>query len=135
MEYEYPKILQKSKYCLVFRGERMGQLVLLEAMAAGCVPVIIMDGVVMPFSNVIDWKRAAIFIMEDYTNTLITILEGISKQKYKQLQKQAKWLYDKYFSSLKSIVATTLDIIQDRIYPQWGRIYDDWNIAPDEVRL
>ncbi|KAI4457900.1 exostosin heparan sulfate glycosyltransferase -related [Holotrichia oblita] len=133
--YKYPRILQKSKYCLVFRGERMGQLVLLEAMAAGCVPVIIMDGVVMPFGNVIDWKRAAVFIMEDYTNTLMSTLNGISKEKYKQLQKQTKWLYDKYFSSLKSIIATTLDIIQDRVYPQWGRIYDDWNIAPDEKSM
>ncbi|KRT81092.1 hypothetical protein AMK59_5573 [Oryctes borbonicus] len=133
--YKYPRILQRSKYCLVFRGERMGQLVLLEAMAAGCVPVIIMDGVVMPFSNVIDWKRAAVFIMEDYMNTLMTTLSRISTQKYKQLQKQTKWLYDKYFSSLKSIVATTLDIIQDRVYPQWGRVYDDWNIPPDERDL
>lgn len=111
----------------------MGQPILLEAMAAGCVPVIIMDGVVMPFNNVIDWHRAAIFIMEDYTSTLFTTLNKISPQKYKQLQKQTKWLYQKYFSSLKSIVATTLDIIQDRVYPQWGRIYDDWNIPPDEV--
>lgn len=31
----------------------MGQFVLLEAMAANCVPVIVMDGHVMPFHDVI----------------------------------------------------------------------------------
>lgn len=28
---------------------------------------------------------------------------------------------------------TTLDIIQDRVYPQWAKMYEGWNIAPLEV--
>lgn len=31
----------------------MGQFALLEAMAANCIPVIVMDGYVMPFHDVI----------------------------------------------------------------------------------
>lgn len=133
--YRYPEVLQDSVFCLIFRGERMGQFALLEAMASSCIPVIVIDSVVMPFENIIDWKRAAIFVLEDYLNTLMDVLSGISQNRIIQMRKQVKFLYDKYFSSLKSIVETSLDIIQDRVFPQWGRMYDDWNVRPDEVKL
>lgn len=48
---------QSATFCLVIRGARLGQSVLLEAMAAGCIPVIIADSLVMPFHEVIDWMR------------------------------------------------------------------------------
>ncbi|KAB0802721.1 hypothetical protein PPYR_04907 [Photinus pyralis] len=132
-QFLYPQILQKGTFCLVFRGERMSQLVLLEALAANCIPVVVMDEVVMPFGNVIDWKRAAVFIMEDYLNTLLDVLKKISEERIEIMRKQVKFLYDKYFSSLKHIVETTFDIVQDRVYPNWGRTYDDWNLRPDEL--
>lgn len=52
-KFEYPKVLKSSTFCLVFRGQKMGQFALLEAMAANCIPVIVMDGYVMPFHDVI----------------------------------------------------------------------------------
>lgn len=131
--FPYPDILQQSTFCLIFRGERMGQFALMEALAANCIPVIVIDGVVLPFNNVIDWKRAAIFVMEDYLNTVINVVKQVSKEKIKEMQKQVKFIYDKYFSSLKAITETTLDIIQDRVYPHWTKIYDDWNLRPEEV--
>lgn len=132
-KYSYPDILQQSTFCLIFRGERMGQFALMEALAANCIPVIVIDGVVLPFNNVIDWKRAAIFVMEDYLNTVMNIIKQISEEKITEMQKQVKFLYDKYFCTLKAITETTLDIIQDRVYPQWTKTYDDWNLRPEEV--
>lgn len=131
--FSYPEILMKSTFCLIFRGERMGQFVLLEAMAANCIPVIIMDGVTMPFNEVLDWKRAAIFIMEDFLHTLKHVINQISGDKIMEMRRQIQFLYKKYFKDLNSIVETTLDIIQDRVYPHWGRTYDDWNVAPENV--
>lgn len=133
--YVYPEVLKQATFCLIFRGERIGQYSLLEAMAANCIPVVVIDGLVMPFSNIIDWKRAAIFIMEDYLSTLMEVLGSISQNRIKEMQKQIKFLYEKYFTGIKSVLETTLDIIQDRVYPHWGRTYDDWNLSPDEVIL
>ncbi|KAK5650261.1 hypothetical protein RI129_001290 [Pyrocoelia pectoralis] len=132
-QFVYPQILQKGTFCMVFRGERMSQLVLLEALAANCIPVIVMDEVVMPFSNVIDWKRAAVFIMEDYLHTLLDVLKKISEERIQSMRKQVKFLYEKYFSSIRALVETTFDIVQDRVYPNWGKNYDDWNLRPDEL--
>jgi hypothetical protein len=37
----------------------------------------------------------------------------------------------KYFSSLKSITLTTLDILNDRIFPHHAKNYLDWNVFPN----
>lgn len=50
-------VFQKASFCLVIRGARLGQPTLLEALAAGCIPVILADTLIMPFAEVIDWKR------------------------------------------------------------------------------
>lgn len=113
----------------------MGQLVLLEAMAANCVPVIVNDGVVMPFENVLDWKRAAVFVMEDYLNTVMDVLKKISEDRLKDMQKQVHFLYQRYFVNMRSIIETTLDVMQSRVYPHQARTYDDWNLRPEEVSL
>ncbi|KAF7287989.1 hypothetical protein GWI33_000049 [Rhynchophorus ferrugineus] len=117
----------------VFRGERRGQFVLLEAMAANCIPVIVMDGRVMPFEHVIDWNRVAIFIMESHVSSLMDVLKDISDKRINQMRESLKFLYEKYFSSLDKIVLTTLDVIQDRVYPHRAKTYDEWNLLPKEI--
>ena len=48
---------QDSTFCLVIRGARIGQPALFDVMSAGCIPVIVADGYILPFSEVLDWKR------------------------------------------------------------------------------
>lgn len=43
---------------------------------------------------------------------------------------QARWFWEAYFSSMKSIGLTTLQIINDRIYPYAARTYEQWNNPP-----
>lgn len=133
-KYPYPTILQQSTYCLVFRGARTGQMVLLEALAANCIPVIVMDSPVMPFGHVIDWKRAAVFVMEEYLQGVMEVLRGLSEVKVAEMREQVRFLWGRYFRSLERIVETTLDVVQDRVYPHWTRTYDDWNLRPNEVK-
>lgn len=102
-------------------------------MAANCIPVIVADSLVMPFHQVLDWKRAALFIMEDNLPELMEVLKSVSDEHVVEMQNQVKWLYDRYFSSMEKITLTALDIIQDRVYPQWAKIYDRWNIATSQV--
>ena len=49
--------VQDSVFCVIIRGARLAQPALSDAMKAGCIPVIVADGYIMPFSEVIDWKR------------------------------------------------------------------------------
>ena len=62
-------ILSQSKFCLVAR-EKYGKLstpLLMASLHAGCIPVIVIDNLVLPFSEVLDWKRFSIrFYEHDY---------------------------------------------------------------------
>lgn len=49
--------MQDAVFCLVLRGARLGQTMLTDAMQAGCIPVIVADSYVLPFSEVLDWQR------------------------------------------------------------------------------
>lgn len=49
--------LQEATFCVVLRGARLGQAVLSDVLRAGCVPVVIADSYILPFSEVLDWKR------------------------------------------------------------------------------
>ncbi|PSN40914.1 Exostosin-2 [Blattella germanica] len=128
--YQYP---QRAKFCLVVRGARLGQPTLLEALAAGCIPVMCADSLVMPFQDVLDWKRAAVFISEDDLGSLMEILTSVSDDRIVELQRQGQWLYEQYLSSLKAITLTTLDILNDRVFPQNARTYQDWNLPQDPL--
>lgn len=47
--YQHPEILHRAHFCAVIRGARLAQPALLEAMSAGCIPVVVADSIVMPF--------------------------------------------------------------------------------------
>ena len=131
----YPKILKDSKFCLILPTARLGQAILSDALKAGCIPVIACDTYVLPFSEVLDWKRAAIVIRESNLHNVMTILKGVSLFQIEQMQKQGKYFYQKYFSSIHVITQTTLQIINDRIFPDSAWSYDQWNTPPDIVSV
>lgn len=129
----YPQILQGASYCLVIRGARLAQPILLDAMAAGCVPVIVADSLVMPFQEVLDWKRAAVFIAEEEFGGLLDTLRFISDDRLIEMQKNGRYLYENYFSGMEVITNTALDILNQRVFPQNSKSYEDWNVPPNPL--
>lgn len=132
-QYNYPEILKSSKFCLIFRGERMGQFALLEAMAANCIPVIVMKGHILPFEEILDWKHFSVLIMEKNLKTVVDVITAMSDKRIKQMQASLLHVYHSYFSSIDKIAMTALDIVQDRVYPYLRRTYDDINLKPSEI--
>ncbi|OCT83685.1 exostosin glycosyltransferase 2 L homeolog isoform X1 [Xenopus laevis] len=132
--YDYPQVLQESTFCIVLRGARLGQGLLSDVLQAGCVPVIIADSYVLPFSEVLDWKRASVVIPEEKMFEMYSILQGIPQRQVEEMQRQARWFWEGYFSSMKSIALATLQIINDRIYPYAARSYEEWNDPPSVQR-
>ncbi|GJN30438.1 hypothetical protein PR202_gb18746 [Eleusine coracana subsp. coracana] len=50
-----------------------------DSMLQGCIPVIIQDGIFLPYENVLNYNSFAVRIPEDDIPNLITILRGINE--------------------------------------------------------
>ncbi|CAD5119025.1 DgyrCDS7675 [Dimorphilus gyrociliatus] len=125
--YHYPAILSSVTFCLVLRVSRFSQTILSEAMQHGCIPVIAMDSYVLPFVDVIDWKRVVIRVEESRLIEIVEILERIGSDRILEMQSQVLFIWDKYFKSMREITLATLQIINDRVFPYDVKSYEDWN--------
>ncbi|KAK1311319.1 putative glycosyltransferase [Acorus calamus] len=86
----YYDIMKKSKFCLCPSGYEVASPRIVEAIYAECVPVIISDHYVLPFSDVLDWKAFSVEVsMADIPN-LKKILMGISQRQYIRMQRRVK---------------------------------------------
>lgn len=128
--YKYPDILTEGKFCLVVRAARLGQMAFSDVLSAGCIPVVVADEYVLPFSEVLDWKRAAVRIREDELEDVVGILKGFSEARVAEMRSQVLLFWERYFSSMERIAMTTLEIINDRLFPHVGKGYEDWNDLP-----
>lgn len=60
---------------MVLRGARLGQATLSDVLQAGCVPVILADSYILPFSEVLDWKRSACLLRNE--NNSLNLLTSL----------------------------------------------------------
>ncbi|KAJ9595227.1 hypothetical protein L9F63_013488, partial [Diploptera punctata] len=107
--YDYEVLLQNSTFCLVPRGRRLGSFRFLEALQAGCVPVLLSNGWALPFAQVIDWNKAVIWADERLLLQVPDMVRSVSATKVLALRQQTQILWDRYFSSIEKIVFTTLE--------------------------
>ncbi|XP_031126304.1 probable glycosyltransferase At5g03795 isoform X2 [Ipomoea triloba] len=82
----YYGMMRKSKYCICPSGYEVASPRMVEALYMGCVPVLIKEGYVIPFSDVLNWKKFAVIIPARDIPDLKKILTGISQRQYLRLQ-------------------------------------------------
>ncbi|XP_050928026.1 exostosin-1a [Lates calcarifer] len=129
-QFDYQELLHNSSFCLVPRGRRLGSFRFLEALQAACIPVILSNGWELPFSEVIDWRKAAIIGDERLLLQVPSITRSVGRDRILALRQQTQFLWDAYFSSVAKIVLTTLEIIQDRVDSHVSRSRFLWNSLP-----
>lgn len=80
-------------------------------------------------------NRVAVFIAEEELSGLLETLRYISDDRLLEMQQNGQYLYHNYFSSMKAITTTALDVINQRVFPQNSKSYEDWNIPPHPVGI
>ncbi|XP_019505829.1 PREDICTED: exostosin-like 1 isoform X2 [Hipposideros armiger] len=103
--------LPNATFCLI-PGCRPDALRFLQTLQAGCIPVLLSPRWELPFSEVIDWTKAAIVTDERLPlQVLLAALQEMPPTRVLALRQQTQFLWDTYFSSVEKIIHTTLEIL------------------------
>lgn len=84
----YYEMMRKSKYCLCPSGYEVASPRVVEAIYTGCVPVLISEHYVPPFSDVLNWKSFSVAISTRDIPNLKSILTNISSRQYIRMHRR-----------------------------------------------
>ncbi|XP_051115293.1 probable glycosyltransferase At5g03795 [Andrographis paniculata] len=88
----YPQLMKSSKYCICPMGFDVNSPRIVESIYYECVPVIIADNLVLPFSDVLDWDAFSFRVPEKDIPNLKEILLAIPMERYIVMQNNVKKL-------------------------------------------
>ncbi|OMO75599.1 Exostosin-like protein [Corchorus capsularis] len=86
----YMTKLKNSRFCLCPSGYEVASPRIVEAIYAECVPVLISDNYVPPFSDVLNWNAFSVQIAVKDIPNIKKILMGISQRQYLRMQMRVK---------------------------------------------
>jgi len=72
-------------------------------------------------------------INEDDISRVIDILSQVSSARVAMMRRQIDFYWQTYFNSMSAITLTTLQIINDRVFPYASMKYEDWNEPASSV--
>ncbi|GAU23133.1 hypothetical protein TSUD_305810 [Trifolium subterraneum] len=87
---DYYSLMLNSKFCLCPSGHEVASPRIVESIYAECVPVILSDYYVLPFSDVLRWEAFSVQVDVSDIPRLKEVLSAISESKYRNLKQGVK---------------------------------------------
>nr|CAB3244016.1 exostosin-like 3 [Phallusia mammillata] len=88
---------------------------LTEALRSGAVPVVLGTHAVLPFDEFVAWEKAAIIIPQARITELSFLLSNTPHAEILSMRRQARFIYDTYFSSPYAVVDSILAVVRSRL--------------------
>lgn len=116
-------VLKESTFVLIIApvgGEVLStapmQLRIYEALKAGAVPVVLGgDRVLLPFDEVIDWRKAAILLPKARITELHFLIRAVGDADLLAMRRQGRMLWERYLSSVQATVDTVIALLRTRL--------------------
>ena len=114
-EPTYRSSLATARFGAVPRGDNLFSYRLAEVMSAGAVPVVLSDGWVIPFAEVVNVTEFAVVVEEGDVDNLVDILRNITEERRCSMAKMALHLYENYMSSFENLLRGVVDTVDYRL--------------------
>ncbi len=83
---DYTEELMSATFCLSLPGNAMWSPRLIDAILLGCIPVILTDGVALPFHPLLDWRAFSVRILQKDLHRLKDILLSLPRARVDAMQ-------------------------------------------------
>ena len=120
--YEFRhEILSRSTFALILSTSKPSDINqrLYEALQSGSIPVFLCfqdcSSIVLPFDEVIDWKRVALFISAPRITELHFIMKSFQDPDLFEFKRQGRKIWQHYMRSTEAIHKTMVNLIRTRI--------------------
>ncbi|KFK38225.1 hypothetical protein AALP_AA3G084800 [Arabis alpina] len=87
---DYTEMMRKSRFCICPSGHEVASPRIPEAIYSECVPVLISENYVLPFSDVLNWEKFSVSVSVKEIPELKRILMDIPEDRYKRLYEGVK---------------------------------------------
>ncbi|XP_057796711.1 probable glycosyltransferase At3g07620 isoform X2 [Salvia miltiorrhiza] len=89
-KFSYKEMMERSKYCICPSGFEVASPRIVEAIYAECVPVLVSENYVLPFSDVLDWGKFSVRVSVAELPELKRILTEIGDDGYAELRRRVR---------------------------------------------
>jgi hypothetical protein len=103
---EYERLLARSTFAFVPRGDALFSYRLLEVMSFGCIPIILSDEWILPFDRTVPWEELGFHVKADAIPRIPRMLASMTPGEVLARQEKTLTAYRSHMSSLEKIVAT-----------------------------
>ncbi|CAO1401237.1 unnamed protein product [Diamesa serratosioi] len=115
-------ILKDSTFSLILVPEKLMvsstllQARVYESLRSGAIPVVLGgDQIKLPFSDMIEWKRVALFLPKARVTELHFLLRSVPDSDLLLMRRQGRMIWERYLSSVQATVDTVVANIRDRL--------------------
>lgn len=115
-------ILKDSTFSLILSpgiGEissTLFQARLYESLRSGAIPVILgADQIILPYDEVIDWRRIAIMLPKARITELHFLLRAIPDNDLLAMRRQGRVIWERYFSTVQATIDTIIAYLRNRL--------------------